>query len=288
MSTARWYIKKAARAGVALGTWASGSLRAERLVRATLRGAPRVRVLTYHRVGEASRDAFCVSREDFDAQMRTLSEQRLAVSLDDVHAFVAGQRTLPDGACLVTLDDGCLSTLTEALPILERWSVPAVAYVSAGLIGIRHESLPERFLDWDEVRALAKSAVMTVGSHSHTHRSLGLMDPAEARDEAQRSKDTLEAELGEPVVTFAYPFGTYSDFSPVTERALADAGYTICFNSIHGAIRPGMDPISLPRVKVEGGEALWMFHLTRQGAMDPWRLVDRNLWRLQRDRTEIQ
>jgi hypothetical protein len=56
---------------------------------------------------------------------------------------------------------------------------------------------------------------------------------------------------------------------------------------MHGAIRPGMDPISLPRIKVEGGEGLWMFRLLSQGAMDPWRVVDQNLWRLQRVRQEI-
>ena len=56
---------------------------------------------------------------------------------------------------------------------------------------------------------------------------------------------------------------------------------------MHGAVRPGADPISLPRVKVEGGEPLSLFALQTRGAMDAWRVVDQNLHRLQRVRQEI-
>jgi hypothetical protein len=73
----------------------------------------------------------------------------------------------------------------------------------------------------------------------------------------------------------------------VTERVLAEAGYDVAFHSMHGPIEAGMDPIRLPRVKVEGGEGLWMFRLLSGGAMDAWRVVDENLYHLQRVRTEV-
>jgi hypothetical protein len=44
----------------------------------------------------------------------------------------------------------------------------------------------------------------------------------------------------------------------------------------------GADLARLPRVKVEGGEPLWMFKLLCQGGMDVWRLFDNTLWRFQR------
>lgn len=284
----RWVVKKAARAGVTLGSALSGSL----LLRTAMAGGACVRALTYHRVGDDSpQDPFCVTRDAFDAQMRLLAEEGRAVSLAQLQRFVSGAPTerdaLPRDACLVTIDDGCLSTLTEVLPTLQRWNVPAVAFVSAALIGADYEGLPERYLTWDELRELDQSPLVTVGSHAHTHRSLGLMPPAEARDEARRSRETLEEQLGHEVRCFAYPFGTRADFNGVTERALADAGYHIAFNSMHGAIRPGVDPISLPRVKVEGGEPLPLFALQTRGAMDAWRVVDTNLHRLQRVRQEI-
>jgi peptidoglycan/xylan/chitin deacetylase (PgdA/CDA1 family) len=284
----RWLVKKAARAGVTLGSALSGSL----LLRSALSGGACVRALTYHRVGDDSpQDPFCVTRDAFDAQMRLLAEEGRAVSLAQVQRFVSGageaRDALPKDACLVTVDDGCLSTLTEVLPTLRRWDVPAVAFVSSALIGADYDGLPERYLTWDELRELDASPLVTVGSHAHTHRSLGLMSPADARAEARRSRETLEAQLGHPVRSFAYPFGTRADFNAVTERALADAGYHVAFNSMHGAILPGADPISLPRVKVEGGEPLSLFSLQSRGAMDAWRVVDTNLHRLQRVRQEV-
>ncbi len=283
MSRLRWLVKKAARRSVAAGSFVTGSMR----VRRALGGGPRLRALTYHRIGDEPRDAFCIHPDAFEAQMRHLSERRLAVDLDAALAFVAGRAELPDGACLVTIDDGCVSTLTEALPILRRWGVPAVAFVTSSLVGLDVEPLPERYLGWAELREVADSGVIEIGSHAFTHRSLGEMDPAEARLEASRSKSALEEGIGREVRSFAYPFGTRGDFDAVTERALADAGYTIAFNSIHGPIRPGLDPISLPRIKVEGGEGMAMFRLLSRGGMDAWRVVDQNLWRLQRVREEI-
>ena len=97
---------------------------------------------------------------------------------------------------------------------------------------------------------------MAIGSHAFSHRSLGRLPIAEAREEARRSRETLCAELGRDVIAFAYPFGTHGDYDAGTERALADAGYRIAFHSQHGAIRAGMRALALPRVKVEGGEGL--------------------------------
>lgn len=282
----RFVIKKAARFSAAL--LASGPAR----LRSAIAGDRCVRALTYHRVGDVPKDAFCVNRDDFEQQMRRLAETSRAVSQDDVEAFVAKKRELPQasmpgGACLVTLDDGNISNLTEALPILERYQVPAVCFVTPSLVGADFDGLPERYMDWDELRELDKSPLITIGSHAYTHRSLGLMAIDEAQDEARRSKNELEDGLGHEVRSFAYPFGTRSDYSSATDRALADAGYHIAFNSMHGAIKAGADPISLPRVKVEGAEGLWMFERVATGAMDAWRIVDQNLYRLQRVRKEI-
>ena len=280
--SARWIVKKAARAGVALSSVGSGALH----LRRSLRPGPRVRVLTYHRFGDVPGDAFWVSAAHFEEQVKWLAEQGLAVSLRDVQEFVAGRQALPDGAALITIDDGSYSTLSIAAPILAKYSVPAVAYITSSLIGLGDLGHGERFMSWDELRHMAEAGI-EVGSHAFTHRSLGKMPLPEARSEARQSKVRLEQELGREVSSFAYPFGTHGDFTEGTEAALREAGYSLAFNSQHGALRPGMDPISLPRVKIEGGEALWMFQLAARGAMDAWRVVDRNLWRFQRVRTEI-
>lgn len=279
----RWYVKKAARQGVAVGSWVTGSLAARRL----FASGPRARVLTYHRIADVPHDPFSVSPAAFEEQMRLIADEGRAISLDQLAEFVEGRGTVPVDACLVTIDDGLLSTLSEALPILQRTGVPAVAYVSAGLIGQDFPGMDERYLDWDELRTVADSGVIEVGSHAYNHKSLGSMPPDEAAREIRDSRERLGQELGHDIRTFAYPFGTRGDFTPQTDHMLQEAGYQICFNSMHGPVGAGMSPFSLPRVKVEGGEPRFVFSLISQGGMDPWRVVDENLWRLQRVRQEI-
>ena len=282
-SVLRWQLKKVARKSMALGSCATGYVPASILKY----GDPRVRVLTYHRFGTVARDPFCVAPSDFEAQMAYLADRKLAISLAQFEAFLAGKGSLPHGAVLITVDDGFRSLHRTALPILRHYDIPAVAFVSPSLIGSRdtskHDSYPnppENFLDWDELAVLADCKI-AIGSHAWTHRSMGRLPLSEASEEAIRSREVLEQKLGRQVGSFAYPFGTRADFNQTTADILKRSGYSCAFTSQHGTASTGMEPFSLPRIKVEGGEGLWLFRLLVQGGMDGWRWVDKSLWRIQ-------
>jgi len=284
VSELRSLVKRTARRAVARASQLSGSL----MLRARA-GGPRVRAITYHRFGDGGRDPWCVARADFAAQIGWLADAGLAISLADLVAFVRGEQTAARDAVLVTIDDGCRSTFAEALPILRDAKVPAVAFVSAGLIGAGAVATDhdEPYMKWDELARLPEAGI-EIGSHAFDHRSLGRMDAAEAREQAERSRALLEARIGRPVRSFAYPFGTRIDSTPATDRILAEAGYEVAFTAVHGAIRRGMAPIGLPRVKIEGGEGLAMFRLSCRGAMDAWRLLDELVPRVARARRETR
>jgi peptidoglycan/xylan/chitin deacetylase (PgdA/CDA1 family) len=268
----RWYVKKLARAGLGLGGQAMARPGA----------SPRVRVLTYHRFGPSGHDPFCVATQAFAAQMEWLASRGAAISLAKLERHLDGTAAIDDGSALVTIDDGYRSLYTHALPILRHFDIPAVAYLPAGLLpgGDATPAGAEPRLSWSEVEALAAGGV-TIGSHAWSHRSLGAMSPASAHDEIRRSRERLEARTGSPVTSFAYPFGTRADYTAATRTALAECGYRTAFTSQHGAIDRDSDALELPRIKIEGGEPLWMFTGAVRGAMDSWRWVDRTLWRLQ-------
>jgi peptidoglycan/xylan/chitin deacetylase (PgdA/CDA1 family) len=268
----RWYVKKLARGGLGLGGQAI----------ATIGASARVRVLTYHRFGPSGRDPFCVDMEAFAAQMEWLANRGAAISLAKLEGHLDGTLAIEDGSVLVTIDDGYRSLYTHAFPILRYFEIPAVAYLPAGLLpdGDVSSAGAEPRLSWSEIEDLAARGV-TIGSHAWSHRSLGAMSPASAHDEIRRSRERLEARTGSPVTSFAYPFGTRADYSVATRTALAECGYRTAFTSQHGAIDRDADALELPRIKIEGGEPLWMFTGAVNGAMDSWRWVDRTLWWLQ-------
>jgi peptidoglycan/xylan/chitin deacetylase (PgdA/CDA1 family) len=275
ISPLRWYLKKAARTAMMAGTWSSGG------VRSPAAATPQVRALTYHRFGSRRRDPFCVTAPDFTAQMVWLAKHRLAAGVDDIKAVIADRSAPASGKVIVTIDDGYRSTLTAAMPVLRDCGIPAIAFVTPSLLGSKAGPKdPEPYMTWDELGRLAEAGI-TIGSHSWRHRSLGLITPSEAEEEAERSRYDLERHLGRQVTTFAYPFGTRADFSATTTAILAKAGYELAFTSQHGVIQPGLDPLVLPRVKIEGGEGLPLFKLAARGALDGWKRIDALLWRVQ-------
>ena len=279
-SNVRWGVKKSARLGVSLLGAMGNQISRNKPLSAY--------VLTYHRIAREQRDPFSVSPTDFEAHVRLLQAEARGISLGDLCGFAEASQSIPQDSCLITIDDGLLSTFTCALPILERYQIPAVVFVSSNLIGRSVPGMPERYMNWDELGELAASDWIEIGSHAHTHRSLGQLPLSEAVEEATLSKQTLESRLEQSVRSFAYPFGTVGDFNQQTDTILSEAGYSVAFNSIHGAITEGTNLFSLPRIKIEGGESPFLFSLLSHGASVPWRHVDQNLWRFQRVREEIE
>ena len=270
----RWFAKKAARTAVA-------SMPAAALAQPRHRSRQgALRVLTYHRFAWRHRDPFALDPERFEQQVALLAASGRAIGLSDLLAILDGRAPVTPGAVLLTIDDGCVSTLDVAAPILRRHAVPAVAFITTNRIGRPAGDGPERFLDADELAALPSYGI-EIGSHAADHVSLGRGGRAALADQFARSRHTLEALLGRPVLSFAYPFGTPADHSPLSRAESARAGYRLCFTSEHGAITRQSDPLALPRIKIEGGDPSFVFDRACNGGLDAWILVDRLLNRLQ-------
>ena len=62
-----------------------------------------------------------------------------------------------------------------------------------------------------ELAMLAASTYVEIGSHAYAHYNLGLIPLSSAVEDMERSKLALEASIGRPVVSIAYPDGSYTD-----------------------------------------------------------------------------
>ncbi len=103
-------------------------------------------------------------------------------------------------------------------------------------------------MTWDDVRELRRVG-MGVGSHSYSHPVLPLLGEDDVRRQLADSKDKLEAELGEPVTTFAYPVGRLTQ----SVRSLVpEAGYELAYSYSSGVNAvPSLDPFDVRRLAVE-------------------------------------
>ena len=109
-------------------------------------------------------------------------------------------------------------------------------------------------MTWDQIQALHPH--VAIGSHTETHPILANQPLDRQRDELVRSKEILEAELGRPVRTLAYPVGGRKHFSPDTQRLAKEAGYKLAFSFYSGINRwSEFTPFDVRRSSVSGTDA---------------------------------
>lgn len=107
-----------------------------------------------------------------------------------------------------------------------------------------------RGLKRDELASLAGDRVLTVGGHTVRHAALSPLPLEDQRREIVDDKRALEAILGARISSFAYPFGTETEFDSETIRTVRDAGYDLACANIPGVVDAGSDRFAIPRVLV--------------------------------------
>lgn len=109
-------------------------------------------------------------------------------------------------------------------------------------------SMPSDFMmDINDLRVM-RSAGMTIGAHTATHRVLAGLPEDEAREELSRSKRELEQALDTPIEHLAYPNGhVTSNVDEAAIRLAREAGYLSAGTSRRGVALVGNSPHDLPR-----------------------------------------
>jgi peptidoglycan/xylan/chitin deacetylase (PgdA/CDA1 family) len=137
------------------------------------------------------------------------------VSVSDVARAIRVGAELPANPIALTFDDGNADTFDLAYPILDSMDLRGVAYVVANRTGA------EGFMSETDLQALS-AAGWEIGSHSMSHVDLTQGGPTLWRQEILASRLDLEAVLGVPVLSFAYPFGMST---PEIIAKVAEYGY---------------------------------------------------------------
>jgi biofilm PGA synthesis lipoprotein PgaB len=228
--------------------------------------AEKFTILSYHEVADA-RDAldrsYAVAPTMFVRQLDWLRNHGYHfVSVDDVLADEAGRRPLPDKAVLLTFDDGYKSMYEHAWPILKAWKIPSLVAVvgswedDSTQVDFDGKIIPrDKLMSWKELRQLADSGLVEIGSHSFDlHRGIagnpqGNMQPAgitrrwlgagpgyesesayRKRVEADlaRSSADIKAHIGRAPRVIAWPYGRYNrELHEAAERHGMRIGLTL-------------------------------------------------------------
>ena len=204
-----------------------------------------VPILMYHHLSEDVTNSEMVSPEQFEAQIRALSEAGYTgVSFDELQAYVLRGEPLPEKPVVITFDDGYRSNYTLAYPILQKYGMKATIFAIGVSFGTDH------YKDTDyaitphfgaaEAAEMTASGLISIQSHTYDMhqwppyetdsavRENILQLPGESEEsyvqalteDFTRSRALLEEATGRPVDVLAYPAGQYSMLAQVTLQSL--------------------------------------------------------------------
>lgn len=125
-------------------------------------------------------------------------------------------------------------------------------------------------LSWEELIQMASNGA-EFGSHTHTHCNMAVESDETQKRELLTSKSFLEDHLGNPVKSFAYPFGRKAQMSEAARSNIIAAGYTSAISAEYGLVTSSSDRFCIPRLGYE--RPIWRFtgEILYQFAKQAWR-----------------
>lgn len=214
-----------------------------------------VPVLMYHSVADDG-DFFSISVREFVRQMEYIAKYRRAVPAGEIADFIAGKKILPEGAVVVTFDDGYRNFRTDALPVLKKYRIPSVIFILAGDPDRKELGNAHSLLSLSEIYELSAENMVEIGSHGLTHKKLTRLPPAEAENEIRQSRVLLNKATGKDIRFFAYPKGS---FNAQIAGIVENAGYKGVFAVVQRLARPGCDKFAIPRLQIDSTTSFWEF-----------------------------
>lgn len=88
-----------------------------------------------------------------------------------------------------------------------------------------------RMMSSEQIRDLSSNENISIGCHTVTHPSLGLLTYEQQRYEILQSKNTIEEIIGKKVDQFAYPFGGINDYNNTTINILKSLNFKRAYST---------------------------------------------------------
>ena len=210
-----------------------------------------VPIIMYHSICHNKSGDYIVTPEMFKQDMQFLKENGYTtIFTTDLVSYVYDDVPLPQKPVVVTLDDGFLNNLTNALPIIQELNIKVVISI-VGSYSEQFSLKPDRneyyaHLTWDDINELTASGLVEIGNHTYDMHKLDarrgcMKSPGEStqsyqsalKDNLQKTQELLSSNCGIKPECFAYPYGFVSDDSYDVLKALGFKSALTCSEKIN-------------------------------------------------------
>jgi peptidoglycan/xylan/chitin deacetylase (PgdA/CDA1 family) len=210
-------------------------------------------ILMYHHISDQTPPSTSVTPAMFEKHLQYLEHNGYTVQplLSTLQHLLVGE-AVPERTVVITFDDAYQSVYTQAWPRLSQRGWPFSVFVTTGYIG----NGTNNFMSWDELRELSVYGA-GIGNHSLSHAHLVRHNANESNAQWKRrmtaevtgAQRKLQAEIGNPILVFAYPYG---EFNGELKTLLVELGY-FGLGQQSGAAGSDSDFQALPRFPMATG-----------------------------------
>ncbi|MFH1782214.1 MAG: polysaccharide deacetylase family protein [Candidatus Omnitrophota bacterium] len=215
-------------------------------------------ILMYHNIdNNAHISRLSVTPYSFQRQMAFLKRHGYnVVSLPEL-ADLVKKKKIPYKTVSITFDDGYENNYKNAYPVLKKYGIKATIFITPFNIG------KEGYLTWEQVKEMAESDVIDIGSHSMNHAFLPNIPEEDLDVEIGGSKKLIEEHINRAVDSFSYPVGGFHEKSRAMVR---DAGYKIAMTTNPGKKYPKHDIFAMKRQRISAtSDNLLVFWIESSG-----------------------
>ena len=193
--------------------------------------APHLPALTFHSL-DRKPSGTSFAPELFNLLLQNLYKSGYTtIYLEELVTCLRNKKEFPDKSLLITFDDGCHSIFEQGFPVLQRFNMTAIVFLTVNYNKTKPLSgrLPtiegRTMLTWSHIKEMHKYGI-EFGAHTLTHRDLTRLPQSEIEEEILKSKSIIEDALGTEVLCFAYPFGKINDASYEIVRENFSSAFT--------------------------------------------------------------
>ena len=181
---------------------------------------------------------------------------------------------------LLTFDDGFNNNFTNVLPVIEKYEIPAIFFITTQHVAKPNEWLhfaktkihrlqkehnsihsKDNISDWFDgisiknLKEMADSSIIEIGSHTISHPLLTETSADQIENELVLSRTFLEGIIKKPVKYFAYPSGNYNS---LVISKVREAGYEAAFG-IDKINHLGHPIYEIPRIGIYSSELSYLY-----------------------------
>ena len=173
---------------------------------------------------------------------------------------------------IVTFDDGFENIFDIVFPIISRYKIKVMLFVTVGFIDgfisfsdLFNNGITMKPLNWRQIKEFSDSGI-EIGSHTLTHPNLLRIDKKKAYTEIKDSKKRIEDVIGKEVKYFAYPYGSKKSFNNSIKEIVKESGYEKAYTNIMGFNTKDTDLYELKRIRIYSNDNMLRFRFKINGA----------------------